>query len=134
MCWLLSVAKGEAASETKVSEKERRFPAPAGEAASSSPQPRGTRTGTGNADGRPFDRTTRLWSPEPASPPSYDSDTRAHSPLPRPPLPLRDAGSLPEKQLRLRAARHRPLLPGLVVGAGCLCFTVVPGSPWVRAV
>lgn len=42
MCWLLSVAKGEAASETKVSEKERRFPAPAGEAASSSPQLRGS--------------------------------------------------------------------------------------------
>lgn len=132
MCWSLSVAKGEATSETKVSEKERRFPAPAGEAASSSPQPQGSRglapgtrtdarstTHPGSGQSLPARRTTTV-TPAPTTPPM-------------PPLPLRAAGSLPEKQLRLRAARHRLLRPRLVPQAGFLTASsiVVPGSPWV---
>jgi hypothetical protein len=37
LCPSVLVAKGEATSETKVSEKERRFPAPAGAVSSSPP-------------------------------------------------------------------------------------------------
>lgn len=94
-----------------------------------------TRTGTGIAGRRPFDRTSRLWL-EPATPPNYNSDTLAHYPFPQPPLPLLAAGLLPEKQLRLRAARRRPLRPRLVVGAGFLTAssTVVLRSPWVLVV
>eukprot|EP00073_Rattus_norvegicus_P043879 XP_017445956.1 PREDICTED: LOW QUALITY PROTEIN: cAMP-dependent protein kinase catalytic subunit beta-like [Rattus norvegicus] len=67
----------------------------------------------------------------PATPPTYNSDTRAHYPFPQPPLPLLAAGLLPEKQLLLHAARRRPLRPRLVVGAGFLTAssTVVLRSP-----
>lgn len=44
------VAKGEATSETKVSEKERRFPAPAGAVSSSPPLP-GLGISSGRASG-----------------------------------------------------------------------------------
>lgn len=75
----LRVAKGEGTSETKVSEKERRFLAPAGEAASSSPLP-GVHSGwPGNVDGRQADRISRPRSPEPACQPNYGSGTRTHS-------------------------------------------------------
>lgn len=48
------MAKGEATSETKVSEKERRFPAPAGAASSSPPLP-GLGARSGRASGtRPY--------------------------------------------------------------------------------
>lgn len=138
MCWSLSVAKGEATSETKVSEKERRFSAPAGEAASSSPQPQGSR---GLAPGTRTDARLTTHPGSGQSLPARRTTTVTSAPTtpPMPPLPLRAAGSLPGKQLRLHAARHRLLRPRLVPHLAfspphrCPRVTVGPGLVEQRA-
>nr|XP_012319912.1 formin-like protein 5 [Aotus nancymaae] len=84
------VAKGEATSETKVSEKERRFPTPAGAVSSSLPD-----RASGSAPGAPREQrwTPALASPSPSlglgPPPGTPLPTTCTpTPVPPPPAPL----------------------------------------------
>ena len=128
------VAKGEATSETKVSEKERRFPAPAGAVSSSPPLP-GIGVSSGRASGTWTDLpptltpdlgSSRLLSPGHPSLNSTPPHGRSHphfwsTPPPAPhlaaspnlhPSPaLGGLGSLPRKQPRLQFPEAPPLLP-----------------------
>lgn len=115
----LSVAKGEATSETKVSEEERCFLAPAGEAASSFPQPRGS---LGLAPGTWA--TARLTaSPGSEAQHAPANPTTTLTPAPTPPPTSSTPRAAAERQPRLRAARLRPLCRRLAARAGILAAT-----------
>lgn len=129
MCWSLSVAKGEATSETKVSEKERRFPAPAGEAASSSPQPQGSRglapgtrtdarstTHPGSGQSLPARRTTTV-TPAPTTPPML-------------PLPL-PRGRLVARETAPPPCREAPPTPPTIGPSGWLSHRLLHRCPRV---
>ncbi|XP_032098599.1 uncharacterized protein LOC116526431 [Sapajus apella] len=115
------VAKGEATSETKVSEKERRFPAPVGAVSSSLPDrasgsapgaPREQRwTPLGLASPWAWDPLLELRSPPPARPLVFLRPP-PRSALPIPLLPPGGLGSLPRRQSRPGSQRHRFSAPG----------------------
>lgn len=140
MRWSLSVAKGEATSETKVSEKERRFPAPAGEAASSSPQPQGSRglaPGTrtdarltahpGSGQSLPARGTTTV-TPAPTTP--------SHPPFPSPspspsPFPSRSALGLVARETAPPPCREAPPTPPTIGPSGWLSHRLFHRCPRV---
>lgn len=117
MCRSLSVAKGEATSETKVSEKERRFPAPAGEAASSSPQPQGSR---GLAPGTRADARLTAHPGSGQSLPARRTTTVTPAPTPPTPSPPPPRCGLVARETAPPPCREAPPTPPTIGSWGWL--------------